>query len=74
LPYGYQDNTVLHMARKPPVPKNADNAEQSRRFIDAAQKAEADEKPGATDRAFERVIRPRPTQEKTGCKSSSSES
>jgi hypothetical protein len=43
------------MARTPPVPKNADNAEQSRRFIDAARKAEADETPGATDRAFEKV-------------------
>ena len=41
---------------KPSPPSNADNPEQSRRFIDAARKAEADEAPGATERGFEKVI------------------
>jgi hypothetical protein len=44
-------------ARKPSPPRNADNPEQSRRFIDMAREVETDETPGATDRAFEKVIR-----------------
>jgi hypothetical protein len=46
---------------KPSVdpPPNADNPEQSRRFIDMAREVEADETPGAMDRTFERVIKPR---------------
>ena len=45
--------------RKPSLPRNADNPEQSRRFIDAARDVEADETPGATDRGFEKVVRPK---------------
>jgi hypothetical protein len=41
---------------KPKIPSNADSQEQSRRFIDMAREVEADETPGATDRAFEKVI------------------
>jgi hypothetical protein len=44
---------------KPPPPGNADNPEQSRRFIDMAREVEADETPGATDRSFDRVIKKR---------------
>lgn len=47
-------------ARKPPPiepPPNADNPEQSRHFIDMAREVEADETPGGTDRAFEKIIR-----------------
>lgn len=44
---------------KPEPPPNADNPEQSRRFIDMAREVEVDETPGATDRAFEKVIRPK---------------
>jgi hypothetical protein len=43
-------------ARKPEPPPDADNPEQSRRFIDMAREVEADESPGATDRAFKKVI------------------
>lgn len=42
--------------RKPVPPPNADDLEQSRRFIDMAREVETDETPGATDRAFDRVI------------------
>ena len=50
-------------ARKPDAPDvkpapNADDPAESRRFIDMAREVEADETPGATDRAFEKVIRP----------------
>jgi hypothetical protein len=44
--------------RKPAPPPNADDPEQSRRFIDMAREVEADETPGATDRAFDRVLKP----------------
>jgi hypothetical protein len=43
---------------KPELPTNADDPEQSRRFIDMAQEVEADETPDAMDRAFGKVIRP----------------
>jgi hypothetical protein len=44
---------------KPLLPSpNADDPEQYRRFVDMAREVEADETPGATDRAFEKVIRP----------------
>lgn len=35
---------------------NADNPEQSRRFIDMAREVEVDETPGSMERAFEKVI------------------
>jgi hypothetical protein len=41
---------------KPEPPANADDPEQSRRFIDTAREVEADEDPEAFDRAFEKVI------------------
>jgi hypothetical protein len=45
------------MPRKPnPKP---DNPEQFKRFIEVAREVEADESPGAIDRAFNKVIRPR---------------
>jgi len=46
--------------QKPKPPAEADDAEQSRRFIDMAREVEADEAPGATDRAFDKVIKPIP--------------
>jgi hypothetical protein len=48
-------------ALKPPLdpPPSANNPEQSRRFMDMAREVEAEESPGATDRAFDRVIRPK---------------
>jgi hypothetical protein len=45
--------------RKPAPPRDADDPEQSRRFIDMAREVEADETPGATDRALEKVIQPK---------------
>jgi hypothetical protein len=39
-------------------PPEADNPEQSRRFIEIAREMGADETPGAFDRAFAKVIRP----------------
>lgn len=46
-------------ARKPPPPPEADDPEQSRRFIDMAREVETDESPGAMDRAFDKVVKPR---------------
>ena len=46
------------MPRKPNLPR--DDPEQSKRFIDMARELEADESPDALDRAFERVIQPKP--------------
>jgi hypothetical protein len=37
----------------------ADDPEQYRRFVDMARQVEADETLGATDRAFEKVVRPK---------------
>jgi hypothetical protein len=54
------------MLTKPPVdpPSNADNPEQSRRFIDMAREVEVDETPGALDRVLEKIIRaPRPKRQ-----------
>jgi len=42
---------------KPEPPANADDVEQSRRFIDMAREVEADETPGALDRVLEKVIK-----------------
>jgi hypothetical protein len=38
-------------------PPNADDPEQSRRFIDMAREVEADESPDALDRAFDKVFK-----------------
>lgn len=48
-------------ARKPQTPKpRNDDAAEYQRFLDMAREVEADETPGALDRAFEKVIRPGP--------------
>jgi len=47
-------------ARKPPpssdLPPQADDPEQSKRFIDMAREVEVDEDPEAFDRAFKRLM------------------
>jgi hypothetical protein len=45
------------MPRKPSAPP--DDPEQFKRFIDMARKVEVDESPGALDRAFKAVVRPK---------------
>jgi hypothetical protein len=45
-------------ARKPKVPPSADDPAESQRFIDMAREVEADETPGALDRAFRKVVQP----------------
>ena len=50
------------MTTKPKPPTNADNPEESRRFIDMAREMETDESPGATDRALEKIIQPNPKE------------
>jgi hypothetical protein len=48
------------MGRKPePKP---DDAAQSKRFIDAAREAEADETEEGADRAFKKIVQPRKKQ------------
>jgi hypothetical protein len=42
-----------------PKRKPHDDPEQSKRFLEAAEKAEADETDKAADRAFKAVVRPR---------------
>lgn len=49
------------MARKS-VPK-ADDPEQSKRFVEAARKAEADETEEGADKAFKRVARKSRTED-----------
>jgi len=49
------------MARKPERPPN--DPEQSKRFIDAAKEAEADETKDGAERAFKKVVkRPSPKE------------
>jgi hypothetical protein len=38
--------------------RTADNPEQSKRFIEAARKAESDETEEGADRAFSKVVKP----------------
>lgn len=45
-------------ARKPEPPPEADNPEQSRRFIDMAREVEVDESQGAFEEAFRKIIAP----------------
>jgi hypothetical protein len=45
--------------RRKPKPK-PDNPEQFKRFIDMAREVGVDENPEALDRAFEKVIKPKP--------------
>lgn len=49
-------------ARKPEPPPNADDPEQSKRFIDMAREVGADEDPDAFEQAFEKVIQKRPSK------------
>ena len=42
----------------PPVPAEADNSEQSRRFIETAREVAVDESPGAFDRVFRKITVP----------------
>lgn len=46
------------MPRKPPKPRPKSDPEQHKRFIDMAREVEVDERPGAMDRAFNKVVRP----------------
>lgn len=46
---------TANMARKPE--RKPDDPEQSKRFIDAAKEAEADETKDGADRAFKKVTR-----------------
>jgi hypothetical protein len=55
-------------ARKPDPPPEADDAEQSRRFIDMAREVEVDETPGALDRAWEKIKPSRRPNEKNDCR------
>ena len=45
------------MPKKPQ--RTSDDAEQSKRFIDAARKAEADETEEGADRIFKKVVTPK---------------
>jgi hypothetical protein len=49
------------MASKPKT-KWQDDPEQSKRFLEAAEKAEADKTDKAADRAFRAVVKPRKTK------------
>jgi hypothetical protein len=40
-----------------------DNPEEYRRFVDMARELEADQSPDAMDRAFGRVVKPKPKDE-----------
>jgi len=46
------------MPRKPQTPKPLNDPAEYQRFLDMAREVEADETPGALDRAVEKVIRP----------------
>jgi hypothetical protein len=48
------------MPRKPTRPRKDSDPEQLERFKQTAREAEADESKGAMDRAFDRVVRPKP--------------
>lgn len=45
-----------------------DNPEQFKRFIDMAREVEVDESPQAFERAFKKVVRPKPSRETRGKK------
>lgn len=47
------------MSKKPQRPSgNPDDPEQSKRFIDAAREAEADETEAGADKAFKKAVKP----------------
>ena len=43
------------MPRKPQRPRPKNDTEQHKRFVETAREVEVDERPGALDRAFERI-------------------
>lgn len=45
-------------ARKPQTRRPLEDSAEYQRFLDMAKEVEADESPGALDRAFDRVIQP----------------
>jgi hypothetical protein len=47
------------MPAKTPEQVRPDNPEEYQRFVELARDLEADESPGAMDRAFERVVKPK---------------
>ncbi len=53
--FGFHDATGDTMTKKPQQ-RTADDPEQSKRFIEAARKAEADETETGADRAFKKVV------------------
>jgi len=52
--------------RKPRVPKEADDKEQSERFIRAARDAQTDDNKETFERAFANVVRKKPSKERKG--------
>ena len=59
----YRDVTIVGGAagfgESSPLPGFACDPAQSQRFIDLAREAEADDRPDAMDRAFDRVVKPK---------------
>ena len=50
---------------KPKPPHSPDDPAQSKRFIDMAREVEVDERPGAFERAFDKVAKPKPNAPKS---------
>lgn len=50
------------MSKKPE--RKPDDPEQSKRFIDAAKEAEADETETGADRAFKKVVKEKPSKQR----------
>jgi hypothetical protein len=46
-------------ARKPQTPRPLEDPAEYQRFLDMAKEVEADETPGALDRAFDKVVKPK---------------
>jgi cell fate (sporulation/competence/biofilm development) regulator YlbF (YheA/YmcA/DUF963 family) len=53
-------------ARKPQTSRPIDDPAEYQRFLDMAREVEADETPGALDRAFDKVVRPHVTERNSG--------
>ena len=51
---------------KKPQQRTADDPEQSKRFIEAARKAEADESEAGADRAFKKIASQKPAKKNKG--------
>jgi hypothetical protein len=54
--------------QKPKVPKEADDKDQSERFIKASREVETDEDPEAFEKAFRAVSKARPAPKKSKAK------